>query len=223
MLTRICKLVPPVGLPTIRKVLGDKDAALERMRTIASPKGVAAADHLTLSRCSAWTDRPTRRRSRGNVSNVTIPEADMVDYKLAMLLHPDSSHPSSSPLHFATLHRAYSLLSQPSSRTMYLQTGCGWPNSSGVSSMSWTDAQMRAEAAMRRRGGAAAWGPSHRGFRDSDAGRGAWGGFQGGTGTWESYGDPGLASQPTGRGEEIYMSNRRFLSLIGAIVSFLTF
>ncbi|RSH90356.1 hypothetical protein EHS25_001690 [Saitozyma podzolica] len=128
-------------------------------------------------------------------------------YKLAKMVHPDSSHPSSSPTDFATLHKAYTLLSEPSSRSMYLSTGYGWSTGTTSNPMSWSDAQMRAEVASRRRGGAAAWGPGHRGYRDSDAGRGAW------NHSW----DDGYGFQPTGTGEERYMSNSRFLALLGAI------
>jgi hypothetical protein len=92
---------------------------------------------------------------------------------------------------------------------MYLSTGYGWSTGTTSNPMSWSDAQMRAEVASRRRGGAAAWGPGHRGYRDSDAGRGAW------NHSW----DDGYGFQPTGTGEERYMSNSRFLALLGAIVS----
>lgn len=156
----------------------------------------------------------------------------MSDYKLALLLHPDSSHPSSSPEHFASLHKAYTLLSNPSSRNSYIQTGYGWsPTSSSSSSSSSStnyEDRMRAEIRYRARGGAAAWssgaryGDGRPMYGDSEAGRGAFGGFRGGDGKWEPY-DTGEFDTRQGTGEERYMSNMQFLAMIAGIVSlFLT-
>lgn len=50
----------------------------------------------------------------------------MADYRLALLYHPDSTHPSSSPHHFSLLNRAYKLLSSPHARALYHRTGLGW-------------------------------------------------------------------------------------------------
>ncbi|GHJ83845.1 hypothetical protein NliqN6_0247 [Naganishia liquefaciens] len=47
-------------------------------------------------------------------------------YRLALLYHPDSTHPSSSPHNFSLLNRAYKLLSSPHSRATYHRTGHGW-------------------------------------------------------------------------------------------------
>ena len=152
---------------------------------------------------------------------------DLVDYRLALLLHPDSSHPSSSPEHFASLHRAYTLLSSPAKRSSYVQTGYGWDSASSPSggrrsNHSYED-QMRAEIRYRAQGGTSGWHGRGRptyghSFRESEAGRGAWGGFRGGDGKYEAY-DTGEFSQSQGTGEERYMSNTQFLGLIAGIVS----
>lgn len=144
------------------------------------------------------------------------------DYKLALLLHPDSSHPSSSPDHFATLNKAYNLLSKQSSRSAFLKTGYGWDvSTSSGGTQTWSDSLMRAEIARRRNGGAAAWSGASRRYRDSDAGRGAWGGFDGSQG-WRPYEDPskGFSPPTSGPAEERYMSNPRFLAVVGVAVRF---
>ena len=130
-----------------------------------------------------------------------------LDYRLALMLHPDSAHSSSSQENFATLHRAYALLSSPDSRSDYLQTGRGW--SSSTSSPSDTiEAMMRAEVLRRKRTGA--------GFRPSDAGQGAWGGYAGGD-RWRAYNDSAfhgdVSTEPT------YMSHPRFFGVLSVIVS----
>ncbi|WVQ97965.1 hypothetical protein IAU59_005085 [Kwoniella sp. CBS 9459] len=146
-------------------------------------------------------------------------------YKLALLLHPDSSHPSSSHDHFATLNRAYKLLSTPSSRTSYQKTGYGWTHPSAPSSdgpRPPSEYGMHAEILRRAQGGTASW--DKRRYRDSDAGRGAWGGFDGSQG-WRPYTDHNGAFNPnmgfdttaTGTGEERYMSNPRFLAVVGIV------
>jgi hypothetical protein len=80
---------------------------------------------------------------------------------------------------------------------------------------------MRAEIRYRQAGGTSPWQGRH-GHRPSyaqgDGGRGAFGGFRGGDGRWEAY-DTGEFSTGPGTGEEIYMSNLRFLGLIAGIVS----
>lgn len=131
-----------------------------------------------------------------------------------MILHPDSSHPSSSPEHFATLARAYALLSQPQSRQAYLQTGYGWSATGHVTKDSWSDARMRSEVHARRRGGAASWEAGSRGYRSHEPG-GGWAYQQE---QWQ-YGDE-FATPPKGNGEALYMSNRRFVSIFMGIVSF---
>ncbi|WVN87707.1 uncharacterized protein L203_102895 [Cryptococcus depauperatus CBS 7841] len=133
-------------------------------------------------------------------------------YKLALLLHPDSSHPSSSPDHFAALNKAYNLLSKPSSRSIYLKTGYGWD----LNSLSSVDAQMRAEIARRRNGGSAAWNNANRQYRDHEAGKGAWGNFDGSQG-WKSFESSNNGFEPptASSREERYMSNQRFLAVIG--------
>ncbi|TYJ56319.1 hypothetical protein B9479_003011 [Cryptococcus floricola] len=140
-------------------------------------------------------------------------------YKLALLLHPDSSHPSSSPDHFDTLNKAYNLLSKPSSRSAYSKTGYGWDLASSSSSPgpSSVDQWMRAEIHRRRTYGAAAWNPASRNYRNSDAGKGAWGGFDGSKG-WKPYESKTGFEPPradTGAAEERYMSNPRFLAVVG--------
>lgn len=56
------------------------------------------------------------------------------------------------------------------------------------------------------------------GHGDSDAGRGAFGGFRGGDGKWEPY-DTGEFDTRQGTGEERYMSNMQFLAMVLGIVS----
>lgn len=149
--------------------------------------------------------------------SATQQEVKQQYYKLALLLHPDSSHPSSSPDHFAMLNKAYNLLSKQSSRSAFLKTGYGWDvSSTSGGTQSWSDSLMRAEIARRRSGGTAAWDSATRGYRDSDAGRGAWGGFDGSQG-WRPYEDPskGFSPPTSGSGEERYMSNPRFLAVVG--------
>jgi hypothetical protein len=55
-------------------------------------------------------------------------------------------------------------------------------------------------------------------YGDSEAGRGAFGGFRGGDGKWEPY-DTGEFDAKGGTGEERYMSNMQFLCMIAGIVS----
>ena len=123
------------------------------------------------------------------------------------MLHPDSAHPSSSPDNFATLNKAYTLLSQSSTRSNYVSTGHGWtrPESSSNDSL---EAMMRAEVIRRARAGA--------GNRFGDAGRGAWGGY-GGTDQWRAYGDAGFHGDVTT--EPTYMSHPRFFGVLMVLVS----
>ncbi|BEI80555.1 hypothetical protein CcaverHIS002_0110840 [Cutaneotrichosporon cavernicola] len=91
-------------------------------------------------------------------------------YKLALVLHPDSSHPSASAEHFATLNRAYKLLSLQQSRTSYLQTGYGWTGPTDAEDPhASADAAMRSWARHARASGASSWeaGARARGFRTS--------------------------------------------------------
>ena len=133
-----------------------------------------------------------------------------------MILHPDSSHPASSQADFATLHRAYTLLSCRQSRQSYLSSGFGWSGRSDGSAPSYDDA-MRAEVLRRRAGGAAAYGSyGHGQRRSSDAGAGAWGGYGMGS-NWTPNPEDGFPEQ--GKGEVVYMSNERFMSIFIAIVS----
>lgn len=135
-------------------------------------------------------------------------------YRLAMILHPDSSHPASSHTDFATLHRAYTLLSRSSSRQQYLSSGYGWSGRSDGSGPSFDDA-MRAEVMRRRAGGAAAYGGS---YRRSDAGQGAWGGYGMG-GAWTPNPEDGFPEQ--GKGEALYMSNERAMTIFIAVCGIL--
>lgn len=110
------------------------------------------------------------------------------DYKLALILHPDSNHPAASAEHFATLNKAYKLLCDPAQRRSYLQSGYGWASGNdGVSAydQAFRDAVRHAKAA-----GAAEW--RGRGFRDSEAGSGAW--------TYQRYAEYARASQHMGQG-----------------------
>lgn len=136
------------------------------------------------------------------------------------MLHPDSSHPSASAEHFATLNKAYKLLSTQAGRNSYLSTGYGWQGGSfdvGYSESS-TDAAMREVIRRARRAGASEWGG--RGFRDSDAGKGAWTYRNVDGKQWHPYDADGHA---TGGGEELYMSNNKFVSLIAAIAGIVAF
>ncbi|WRT64858.1 uncharacterized protein IL334_001794 [Kwoniella shivajii] len=139
-------------------------------------------------------------------------------YKLALLLHPDSSHPSSSHDHFAILNRAYTLLSTPSSRNSYLKTGYGWNLPSQTPNRPPGDYGMHDEIMRRARGGTSNW--EKRKYRDSDAGKGAWGGFDGTQG-WKPYHDHnmGFNTNVNGTGEARYMSNPRFLFVLGIVGS----
>lgn len=143
----------------------------------------------------------TRSNPRGRTSAKHIP-----DYRLALILHPDSTHPSSSPAHFATLNRAYTLLSSPSSRNDYLTFGQGWGSSEGT----YHDpayAAMRAE--VMRRGRARA---SRGGRAASAESQPGWDGGYGVDGEWYKY--PNRTEQ-----EPRYMSHRRFVGFILAGVS----
>ncbi|WWC67847.1 uncharacterized protein I206_101764 [Kwoniella pini CBS 10737] len=140
-------------------------------------------------------------------------------YKLALLLHPDSSHPSSSHDHFAILNKAYTLLSTPSSRSAYLKTGYGWSISSQIPTNKTTmDWGMHEEIMRRAKGGTSQW--ERRKYRDSDAGKGAWGGFDG-SGGWKNFNDQTMnfdhKTSFNGTGEERYMSNPRFLAVLGIV------
>jgi len=136
---------------------------------------------------------------------------DRPDYALALVLHPDSSHPSASAEHFALLNKAYKLLSTQAGRSSYLATGYGWTGTfdAGYTESS-TDAAMRDVIRRARSAGAAEWGG--RGFRDSDAGRGAWT-YR----TRENFHPYTGEEFPTGGGEELYMSNNKFVALIAAL------
>ncbi|WWD07780.1 hypothetical protein V865_005884 [Kwoniella europaea PYCC6329] len=139
-------------------------------------------------------------------------------YKLALLLHPDSSHPSSSHDHFSTLNRAYTLLSTPSSRNAYLKTGYGWNSLSQFTpNRPPGDYSMHEEIMRRAKGGASHW--ERRSYKDGSP---DWGGFDGSKG-WKNFNDQTMNfDQGTfynGTGEERYMSNPRFLFVLGIVGS----
>lgn len=152
-----------------------------------------------------------------------------LDYKLALILHPDSSHPSASAEHFATLNKAYKLLSTTPSRVSYLQTGYGWDSANPSASPSpgeyqeaSADAAMREWARYAKAHGAASWEAGSRargGFRDSDAGRARYStdGFYH-THPGEDF--PFHERPPKGNGDEIFMSNSKFVSLIAGLAAF---
>jgi hypothetical protein len=75
---------------------------------------------------------------------------------------------------------------------------------------------MRAQAVRRRETGAAKW--NGRGFRESDAGRSAWGGFKG-DGKWEPHEGFQAHDYRPAKREERYMPNNRFIAFIAASVS----
>jgi hypothetical protein len=78
---------------------------------------------------------------------------------------------------------------------------------------------MRSEIHYRASRGAASWNGQRPMYGDSDAGRGAFGGFRGGDGKWEPY-DTGEFDTRQGTGEERYMSNMQFLAMVVGIVSY---
>ena len=115
---------------------------------------------------------------------MTLLNLSLPDYRLALLLHPDSSHPSASPSNFATLHRAYTLLSTPRSRQLFEQFGQGWSSSSSDASEGAYDS-FRTEAMFRGRAAAETRRSNHRRNR-ADAGGGAWG-YWGMDGRWRPF------------------------------------
>ncbi|WWC87007.1 uncharacterized protein L201_001889 [Kwoniella dendrophila CBS 6074] len=154
----------------------------------------------------------------GLETGATETEVKKQYYKLALLLHPDSSHPSSSHDHFSTLNRAYKLLSTPSSRKAYLKTGYGWNlTTQFTSNRAPGDWGMHEEIMRRSKGGTSQW--ERRKYRDSDAGKGSWGGFDGSQG-WRPYNDQTMGFDShsfNGTGEERYMSNPKFLGVLGIV------
>jgi curved DNA-binding protein CbpA len=120
-------------------------------------------------------------------------------------LHPDQKHPAASQDDFATLNRAYSLLSKPHTRAAYLQTGHGWNTLHTGDPRADPDWELRREILARSRYRKAA----------SDAGSGAWGGFEGTK--WRPTQDTGFNMDFNA--EPTYMSNPKFLSTLGLVVS----
>ncbi|GMK57596.1 hypothetical protein CspeluHIS016_0404300 [Cutaneotrichosporon spelunceum] len=140
-------------------------------------------------------------------------------YKLALVLHPDSSHPSASAEHFATLNRAYKLLSVQQSRTSYLQTGYGWAGPTGAEDPhASSEAAMRSWARHARANGAASWeaGARARGFRSSDGNAGYYHSHPG-----EDF--PFHDAPPKGNGDVIFMSNGAFVAFIAGLAGVATF
>ncbi|WOO82770.1 Chaperone protein DnaJ [Vanrija pseudolonga] len=144
-------------------------------------------------------------------------------YKLALILHPDSSHPSASAEHFATLNRAYKLLSSPASRASYLQTGTGWsgtPADGGARPEPSADHWMREAVHRAKRNGAGqydahGWGKA--GFRASEAGSGAWKRY-GDASDWYTFEEANLNQGGTGSGDPRYMSNNKFVIVVAALM-----
>lgn len=139
-------------------------------------------------------------------------------YSLALLYHPDSTHPSSSSDNFTTLNKAYKLLSNDHARNMYNRAGVGWsagpdsPANSGRGADPWNDEMMRAE--IRRRG------THHWGSPNYGAGRGSshyaqtrWGHAAPG------YGAYGMGEHEMTGGKPIYTSNSRFVGAVFVLVS----
>jgi curved DNA-binding protein CbpA len=135
------------------------------------------------------------------------------------VLHPDSSHPSASAEHFATLNRAYKLLSVQQSRTSYLQTGYGWSGPTDAEDPhASADAAMRSWARHARAHGAASWeaGARARGFRASEGGAGYYHTHPG-----EDF--PFHDAPPKGNGDVIFMSNGAFVAFIAGLAGVGTF
>ncbi|KAL7421937.1 hypothetical protein Q5752_003709 [Cryptotrichosporon argae] len=139
-------------------------------------------------------------------------------YRLALVLHPDSSHPSSSAENFSTLHRAYTLLSDPVKGNTYRQTGLGWAGGAEPSSSPYDDA-LRAEVLRRRRAGASEWGYGRGGFREAEFARRAAHAERG----WQPYDADGYAHNPEGKREQRYMSNGAFLSVVLGTAMFVAY
>ncbi|BEJ17379.1 hypothetical protein CspHIS471_0607800 [Cutaneotrichosporon sp. HIS471] len=140
-------------------------------------------------------------------------------YKLALVLHPDSSHPSASAEHFATLNRAYKLLSVQQSRTSYLQTGYGWTGPTDAEDPhASADAAMRSWARQARAHGASSWeaGARARGFRASDGNSGYYHTHPG-----EDF--PFHDAPPKGNGDVIFMSNGAFVAFIAGLAGVAVF
>lgn len=149
-------------------------------------------------------------------------------YSLALLYHPDSTHPSSSSENFTTLNKAYKLLSNDHARSLYNRASVGWsagPDSLANSSRRgggadpWNDEMMRAE--IRRRQGAHHWGSPNYG---PAAGRGSshyaharWG-HGGAASGFGAYG-MGMGEQEMTGGKPIYTSNSRFVGAVFVLVS----
>lgn len=185
---------------------------MSRLSAILRPNDVRATERVSRSVRGA--------KKRSEYSTLTP------DYKLALILHPDSSHPSASAEHFATLNKAYKLLSTTASRTSFLQTGYGWIGANPAASPSpgeyheaSADVAMREWARYAKAHGAASWEAGSRargGFRDSDAGRRAYRA----EGFYHSHpGEdfPFHDAPPKGNGDEIFMSNSRFVALLAGL------
>lgn len=169
------------------------------MQTTSFQRRVRVADHRTRSRFSVSSDQRFRARSRRSVS-LSLPFGTppssaqsfqlTADYKLALILHPDSSHPAASAEHFATLNKAYKLLSDPAQRRSFLQTGYGWASKAGGDGVSAYDQAFHDAVQHAKQAGASEW--RGRGFRDAEAGSGAW--------TYARYAEFARASEGMGQG-----------------------
>jgi hypothetical protein len=175
---------------------------------------------------------PVRARSSRTVSAIRAVGNQPImlihhcaDYRLAMIYHPDASHPSSSTDNFMALRNAYNLLKNEGTRTTYNRTGVGWSSnpshsSSGESPSQWQDDMMREQ--IRRR--ANSYGNAYGRGRAHGYGRGegAYSQARWGQHAHDSdYGFAGYAHAGPDRGSQTgnYMSNVRFVGSLAIVVS----
>ena len=180
------------------------------LSTTADPKDIK-------QRCTLYILSFPRENARSDHT----PHLGPPDYRLALLYHPDSTHPSSSPHAFALLNRAYKLLSSPHARATYHRTGHGWGTAHDVAAGRTgagtgaggfnraSDEELRRQARARAYsyaysspGGAAYAGAGGRGGQAYDHAR--WGGRDGAEGP-----------NPNGN----YTTNTRFIGSLLIVVS----
>jgi hypothetical protein len=151
----------------------------------------------------------------------------MADYRLALLYHPDSTHPSSSPHHFSLLNRAYKLLSSPHARALYHRTGLGWGTAHDVAAGRTGGAggfNRASDEELRRQARARAYNYAYSGSGSSGGGAG-YAGYANGRGG-QSYdqarwgagheGPDGMGNpNPNGN----YTTNTRFIGSLLIVVS----
>ncbi|ORX34431.1 hypothetical protein BD324DRAFT_149974 [Kockovaella imperatae] len=142
--------------------------------------------------------------------NCSPQEVKQQYYRLALILHPDSSHPSASPANFATLHRAYTLLSSSQARQTYERSGQGW--TAGSDTPPPYD-HVRADVFFRGRAAA-----ETRRANASDRDSGAWG-YWGVDGKWYPFPEANVGKE-TPR-EPLFVSGANAWALASVGILFL--